>query len=221
MGENKSLNEYIGFVKRKTKFYLKDILDSNEEDNYLIKNLSNEFNRVFNMNPTYRNTTQNFVIEIKRLYDSFVAEKLEFASSKEEVNMLLDGFERDLRKSAEKYKNMILKKFNESTGYKTNILNNNMDLKVKIIKEGPREQNEIPNLKYIIIAIYALIEMIKDKSIKQNNLLDVINTYYSVRDENYTIALAEYIKCMNEHDYETYNTIYEESIEKLMKPKTR
>lgn len=214
-----NIKEYKRSKLRDIDFYLRGISYKNLEATSLLERLPEELDIIFNKNPLYREETIKFVSEIRNSYDLLKANELEFAETKEEVDVAIANFEIKLKQIANDFKNNILVAHTKETGYQSSIINNSIEpIKVKIrdineeklTRDELHEIDELDGLREITAYIYAFIYMIKDKAMKSANLLDLINLKYSVRSHEYKIAFGRYLKTKNEKNYTKFNELYSE-----------
>lgn len=217
-----NLNEYIKNRLRDIEVYLKDINFANLHDDRAIENLPQELDIIFNKSPLYRVETNKFVMAIRNSYDYLKYNRIEFASTKGEVDAAILEFETAIKMNIREFKNNILSVFNKE-GYKPNIINNDLGFIVVRIRKADdkKTENELIRLKDIIPCIYTLMYMIKDKRFKANNFLDLVNAKYSVRDPEYPDLMGKYIKILNEKDYDKFVDLYEREMKLLTSPKLK
>lgn len=210
-----NIEEYKRNKLRNIDFYLRGISYKNLEAETLLERLPEELDVIFNK--LYRKETIKFINEIRNSYDLFRANELEFAETKEEVDIAITKFEKKLKQIATDFKNNILVAHAKETGYQPSIINNSIEpIKVKIrdinaeklTREQLHEIDEIDGLREITAYIYAFIYMIKDKTIKSANLLDLINLKFSVRSPEYKLAFGKYLKIKQEKNYTKFNELY-------------
>lgn len=206
------------------KFYLRGINYKNLDSEILVEKLSSEIEVFFNQNSLYRKETYKFILTVRNLYDSLLMEELEFADTKDAVDTAIEIFEKKLKILIKEFKNAILKKHYEDTGYQSYTINNSIEsivIKIRNIDEQKRSAEEIHNLmelyglKDIFVVVHTLICMIKDKAIKSKTLNDLISLKYTFGTPVYKEKMSKYMTMvMNEKDYnkflDKYNILLDE-----------
>lgn len=220
---NLNVNEYREKRLADIRYYLRGINYNNLNSNNAIEKLSGDIDAMFNRNTLYRRETNKFVVAVNNAYYYLKDDKLEFANSVQEIDKYIEEFEKKLKQIIVDFKNNILNIFKEETGYQPNTINNSLDfIKIKIRDKNERltadelhDKNELNGLREIVNLIYTFICMIKDKRFKSENILDLVNMKYSVRDAEYIKEMKKYLEILNEQDYDKFIILYEESINRL------
>lgn len=222
-----NIREYIDKRIKDIDFYLRGINYKNLNAENMVEKLPESLDTMFNKTPIYRKETENFVVTIRNFYDTLIAEELEFAESIQEVEICISKFETKLKLLIKEFKNKIFINYAKETGYQSNTINNSIeDLRIKI-RDSKEERispeklhnlNELNGLREIFIYIYAFIEMIKDKTIKLENLLDLINVKYKVGTPEYKELIVKYVKLKSKNNYNEFIELYNKILAEINVP---
>lgn len=211
-----NLNEYKRNKIKEVDFFLRGIYfdNINTKDKKIIidlslncgEDLSLDCEKFFN---TYRNATEMFLLRIKELRGEFIYTDLEFAGTKEEVDLAVKALIDNIRNELNNYKATIMKEvFGSPRVAKSNgvdvllnpieysLLNTGLNfINIKIgndifqaYRDGTEAEKEtvvVDNLNIMIVYVYTITCMIKDKKDKQSYFIDYVSDNFKVTDPNY------------------------------------
>ena len=218
-----NLIEYIDKRLLDVKYYLRGINYNKTNSENIVKGLNEKMNYIFNQHPLYRTETNKFALEIKNQYDLLVATKLEFATTKQEVDKSILEFETTIKEIMINFKNNILRIMQKNSNYNSNTINHDMSfINIRIRNKDDKKTrdelhqvNELDGIRDCFCCIYTFIYMIMDKYDKLEEFLNWVNEAYHVTEKEYTNYLGIYTKLINERNYDRFIKIYNDTVIKL------
>lgn len=240
-----NLNEYKKMKINELQYFFRGInfKNVNKEGSIIIDYATPECSEFFNGKNSSRCITEEFLKRIKENYNDLIFTDLEFSGSKEEVDSSIMRFIGSLRRELEEYKLTLItqefvpeekieKKYisiSEHEKYRARE-NNLLYMGLNFIKlqigqnvyslpktgnEAEKEDRVVDNLNIIIIYMYALISMIRDKKEKLSEFVDTVSANINVKDSRYPEMMRMQFTLLNIKNYDDFVMEYNELIEKI------
>lgn len=225
------------------KYYLRGINYKNLKSDKVVFGLHGDMDTIFNNKViqtgidgetttklnAYRVCVNEFLLKLRNAYDSLIADDLEFAYTKQEVDTGIFKFEVKLIELIRDFKNKMLQAFCIQSGYNANVINNDLSfIRIKIrdrievasmTSDDLHAENELNGLREIFLCIYTLMQMIKDKKIKMDLFLDMVNVQYKVNEPEYAVMFRRYLELKNKQDYDSFVAMYDKDVNEMLEIK--
>ena len=216
------IGDYVEERLADVRYYLRGIHFNNLNSERLVEGLIEDASDFFNNE--YRSETNKLIRDIRGMYDTLKDHKLEFATTKAEVDNEILKFERNLKQKIVEFKNRILylidKRIpidNIPEDFNGELINTSMDevnIRVRSRKEK-RTMKEMHDMKELFwlresfAIIYLFMTHIEDKKEKLNEINERIFVMYELESEEMKIALNAYNRLFKENDHDNFRYLYE------------
>jgi len=236
-----NLSEYKANKIKEVKRFLRRLHPENIgiKDKPILGHLTPECSNFFNKNEMFRKPTEKLLKKINEYYTDLVFTNLEYAGSKEEIDLEIKNFIDVIRREVNDYKYAIIKiafqpKNDEGIVVEElqevkekNYINTGLNfikLKVgeniysvsRIGREAENEDVTLDNLNTMIVYIYVLKCMIDDKKQKLDEFVDFVATNYDVRDKEYIYIRKKQMEFLNEKNYEEFLKKYKDTVKNVV-----